>query len=400
MKILIISNYANGLILFRKEVLESFVKCGYEVIVSVPEDENCKKLNPLGVRIVPSRLERRGMNPVKDLKLLMDYMKLIKAEKPDIALTYTIKPNLYGSLACAIKKIPYLINITGLGTALENPGLLGKALLLFYKIVTKRAACVFFQNAGNQKFMQDRGIAVKNSRLLPGSGVNLEEHPFVKYPSEEDGIRILAVLRIMKDKGIEEYIEAAKAIHQKYPEVSFELVGEYEEETREKYEPIITELEKQGTLKYYGHIDNVPEVMAQSHIIVHPSYHEGLSNVCLEAAACGRPVLTTDVPGCRETVIAAQNSDGSPIGILFPAQSSDDSPSGILLPVQSSDDSPSGILFPTKSSEALILAIESILKLTFKQREEMGIAARKHVEKNFSRQIVIDAYHDVIEKII
>lgn len=400
MKILIISNYANGLILFRKEVLESFVKCGYEVIVSVPKDENCKKLNPLGVRIVPSRLERRGMNPVKDLKLLMDYMKLIKAEKPDIALTYTIKPNLYGSLACAIKKIPYLINITGLGTALENPGLLGKALLLFYKIVTKRAACVFFQNAGNQKFMQDRGIAVKNSRLLPGSGVNLEEHPFVKYPSEEDGIRILAVLRIMKDKGIEEYIEAAKAIHQKYPEVSFELVGEYEEEMREKYEPIITELEKQGTLKYYGHIDNVPEVMAQSHIIVHPSYHEGLSNVCLEAAACGRPVLTTDVPGCRETVIAAQNSDGSPSGILFPAQSSDGSPSGILFPVQSSDDSPSGILFPAKSSEALILAIESILKLTFKQREEMGIAARKHVEKNFSRQIVIDAYHDVIEKII
>lgn len=384
MKILIISNYANGLILFRKEVLESFVKCGYEVIVSVPEDENCKKLKPLGVRIVPSRLERRGMNPVKDLKLLMDYLKLLKAEKPDIALTYTIKPNLYGSLACAIRKIPYLINITGLGTALENPGLLGKALLLFYKTVTKRAACVFFQNAGNQKFMQDRGIAVKNSRLLPGSGVNLEEHPFVKYPSEKDGIRILAVLRIMKDKGIEEYFEVAKAIHQKYPEVSFELVGEYEEETREQYEPVILQLEKRGILKYYGHIDNVHEVMAQSHIIVHPSYHEGLSNVCLEAAACGRPVLTTDVPGCRETVVAAQNSD--------------DSLGGILLPVQSNDVFPSGILFPAKSSEALIWAIESILKLSFKQREEMGIAARKHVEKSFSRQLVIDTYHEAIEK--
>ena len=124
--------------------------------------------------------------------------------------------------------------------------------------------------------------------------------------------------------------------------------------------------------------------MAQSHIIVHPSYHEGLSNVCLEAAACGRPVLTTDVPGCRETVVAAQNSDDSPSGILFPAHSSDVHHSGIL--------------FSSKSSEALILAIESILKFTFKQREEMGIAARKHVEKNFSRQIVIDAYHDEIEK--
>ena len=384
MKILIISNYANGLILFRKEVLKSFVKCGYEVIVSVPEDENCEKLKPLGVRVVYSRLERRGMNPIKDLKLFMDYLKLLRIEKPDVALTYTIKPNLYGSLACAIKKIPYLINITGLGTALENPGLLGKSLLLFYKMVANRAACVFFQNAGNQKFMQDRGIAVKNSRLLPGSGVNLQEHPFVKYPSEGDGIRILAVLRIMKDKGIEEYFEAAKTIHQKYPEISFELVGEYEEETREKYEPVIKNLENQGILKYYGHIDNVPEVMAQSHIIVHPSYHEGLSNVCLEAAACGRPVLTTDVPGCRETVVVGENSDDSPGGILFPAHSSDVHHSGIL--------------FSAKSSEALILAIESILKLTFKQREEMGIAARKHVEKNFSRQIVIDAYHDEIEK--
>ena len=231
MKILIISNYANGLILFRKEVISSFIKNNDEVIISIPMDENCFKLENLGAKIIPSHLERRGMNPLKDLRLLLEYLNLLKVEKPDVVLTYTIKPNLYGGLAAALKKIPYLMNITGLGTALENPGLLGKILQAFYKIVTAKANCVFFQNRGNMQFMQDREISLKNSKLLPGSGVNLKEHPFEKYPSEENGIRILAVLRIMKDKGIEEYLDAVQTIFAKYPNVSFELVGEYEEDS-------------------------------------------------------------------------------------------------------------------------------------------------------------------------
>ncbi len=363
MKILIISNYANGLILFRKEVVSSFIEKGYSIVISVPLDENCSKLEALGARIIPSCLERRGMNPLKDLKLLLEYLRLLKAEKPDIVLTYTIKPNLYGGLASAIKKIPYLMNVTGLGTALENPGVLGKVLLTFYKLVTSKAKCVFFQNSGNMQFMQERDIATKNSKLLPGSGVNLEEHPFENYPSEENGIRILAVLRIMKDKGIEEYLTVAQILSAKYPHVSFELVGEYEEDSRQIYEPMIIDLEKHGILKYYGHIDNVPEVMANSHLIVHPSYHEGLSNVCLEAAACGRPVLTTDVPGCRETITST-----------------------------------SGILFSAKSSDALVSAIENILSYSTEQREQMGIFGRKYVESHFSRQIVVDTYQNAVNE--
>lgn len=361
MKIVIISNYANGLILFRKEVISSFIENNDEVIISIPWDENCSKLEELGARIVPCHLERRGMNPLKDLKLLLEYLSLLKTEKPDIVLTYTIKPNLYGGLASAIKKIPYLMNVTGLGTALENPGVLGKVLLTFYKLVTSKAKCVFFQNSGNMQFMQERGIAMKNSKLLPGSGVNLEEHPFENYPSEENGIRILAVLRIMKDKGIEEYLTAAQILSAKYSHVSFELVGEYEEDSRQIYEPMIVDLEKHGILKYHGHIDNVPEVMANTHVIVHPSYHEGLSNVCLEAAACGRPVLTTDVPGCRETIIPD-----------------------------------SGILFSARSSDTLISALETILSYTHEQREQMGISGRKYIECHFSRQIVVDMYQTAV----
>lgn len=370
MKILILSNYANGLILFRKEVVTSFIDKGNDVIISVPLDENSPKLEALGPRIIPCHLERRGMNPVKDLKLLFEYLRILRAEKPDIVLTYTIKPNLYGGMACAICKVPYLMNITGLGTALETPGLLGKLLIAFYRIVTWKANCVFFQNEGNMKFMQDRKIAQNNSVLLPGSGVNLIEHPYEPYPSEENGIHILAVLRIMKDKGVEEYFNAIKYISAKYPSVSFELVGEYEEESRQKYEPIIHNLEEKGTLKYYGHINNVPEIMAKNHIIVHPSYHEGLSNVCLEAAACGRPVLTTAVPGCRETIIVQP------------------------------PDSSSGILFPAKDSSALVTAIESILSLAPATREQMGKNGRHYVEQNFNRQIVIDTYMSTVDYVI
>lgn len=361
MKILILSNFANGLFLFRKEVISSFIRTGNSVLISVPLDENCSRLEALGAKIIPCHLERHGMNPVKDFKLLREYQALLKDEKPDLVLTYTIKPNLYGGLAARSSKIPYAINITGLGTALENPGLLGKILLFLYRYVASKARRVFFQNEGNLQFMQSHKVALNNAHLLPGSGVNLKEHPFCLYPSEENGVRFLAVLRIMKDKGIEEYLYVVQKISEICSNVHFELAGEYEEETRSTYEPMIQELENQGHLTYYGHIDNVPEVMANCHILVHPSYHEGLSNVCLEAAACGRAVLTTDVPGCRETVT-----------------------------------SQSGILFPARSKDALLNAIQTILSCTCEERRSMGIHGRRHVEEHFSRQIVVDAYQDLL----
>ncbi len=364
MKVLILSNYANGLVLFRKELLKTFVNKGWETLVSVPPDENCQKISALGCRLCPIDLERRGNNPVKDFKLLLSYFKLLKQERPDLVLTYTIKPNLYGGLACKIKKVPYLMNVTGLGTSLENPGVLGKILLLFYRFVTKGAGCVFFQNSGNMKFMQKHKIAVNNSCILPGSGVNLMEHPKEEYPSEERGIRFLAVLRIMRDKGVGEYLQAAEIIKKKYNMVFFDLAGEYEEDSRAEYEPLLQEMENRGVIRYLGHIDNVPEVMAESHVIVHPSYHEGLSNVLLEAAACGRPVLASNVPGCVETL----------------------------------RDRNSGLLFEARNAESLVNAIEEMLSLTEEERKQMGIQGRKYVEANFDRKKVIEIYLSEMKK--
>lgn len=364
MKILILTNYANGLYLFRKELLQAFARDGHEVCVSLPPDGNALKLKNL-CRIIETPFDRRGVNPIKDISLFMSYLRLLKREKPDIVLTYTIKPNLYGGLACRIKGIPYICNVTGLGTAIENGGFLSRILLCFYKMSMKKAQTVFFQNMRNRDFMTKRGIAVNNNALLPGSGVNLIEHPFRDYPKEDRHVRFLAVVRIMKDKGIDEYLEAASIMKKRDKSLKFYLVGEYEEETRNIYEPRINELCDKKVIKYFGHIDNVEEVMTRSHIIVHPSYHEGLSNVLLEAAACGRPVLATDINGCIETF-----SEGE-----------------------------SGFGFAPGNTDALVSAMEKILLLSAEERRQMGIAGRAWVEKNFDRKFVIKAYKNELEKI-
>ncbi len=364
MKILILTNYANGLYLFRRELLLALQADGHNIFVSVPPDENCSKIEDLGCSIIETPFERRGNNPVKDIRLFFSYMKLLKKEKPDMVLTYTIKPNLYGGLACRIRKVPYICNITGLGTAIENEGVLSKCLLLFYRIAVKKAQRVFFQNETNRQFMHAHKIACHNDGILPGSGVNLTEHPFVDYPSEENGISFLAVIRIMKDKGIEEYLEAARRVKKRHENAHFILVGEYEEETRSIYEPQIKTLEEQGVITYLGHIDYVKEVMAKSHVIVHPSYHEGLSNVLLEAAACGRPVLASNVSGCKETF-----SEGK-----------------------------SGFGFQVKDADALEKIIEKMLNCSGDERKQMGICGRKWVETHFDRNIVIQKYREEIKR--
>lgn len=368
MKILLLTNYANGLYLFRKELLLAFMEDGHEIIVSLPPDENVDKLRKLSLddkhlEIIETPFERRGNNPIKDFGLFTAYLRLLRKIRPDMVLTYTIKPNLYGGLACRIRRVPYICNITGLGTAIENNGLLSRILLLFYRISMKKAKRVFFQNGKNLEFMNRHRIAVHNCKLLPGSGVNLREHPFEDYPSEEAGICFLAVIRIMKDKGIEEYLQAARLMKGKHKELRFYLVGEYEEESRRLYESQIEELENQGIIKYFGHVDNVGEIMARSHVIVHPSYHEGLSNVLLEAASCGRPVLTSDINGCIETFVEGK----------------------------------SGYAFRVRDVSALVEAMEKIISLPQSVRREMGTAGRKWIEENFNREIIIEAYRDELK---
>ncbi len=363
-KVLILANSSSGLYGFRNELVLDMVK-KHEVYASLPDETNNKELAEEGCKIIKTEFNRRGMNPIKDMKLFLTYWKYLKEIQPDMVLLYTIKPNLYGGLACRLRKIPYISNITGLGTALQKDNLLSKFLLAFYRISLKKAQRVFFQNKENLHFMQEKRIALHNAKLLPGSGVNLQINTYQSYPSEENGIHFFAVLRIMKDKGIEEFLTAAERLYDKNPMCQFTLAGAYEAETKEKYEPWINRLVEKGVLRYLGYISNVKEVMAASHIIVHPSYHEGLSNVLLEAAACGRPVLASDVPGCRETL---QN--------------------GIT-----------GDLFEAENIDSLYAAMEKMISYTEEKRRMMGRYGRRYVEEHFDRNIVVEQYREELKKI-
>ena len=367
MKILILTNNVDGIYLFRKELVQSYVKKGAEVVIALPKDGDFSKLEALGARVVEVSMERRGMNPVKDGKLLMEYFKIIKKERPKVVLTYTIKPNIYGGMAASLMGVPYLVNITGLGTAIQNGGLLADNLLKLYALSCKSAKCVFFQNKDNMSFMKKHKIGLGKSRLLPGSGVNLQEHPYTPYPSEENGIRILSVFRIMKDKGIEEYLELIENINETAygSRLRFELIGEYEPETKEKYEPRIRSLVERGMLKYYGYSREVFRIMGRSHIILHPSYHEGLSNVLLEAASCGRPVLASYIPGCKETFRQ-----------------------GIT-----------GMGFLPQDERDIERALKEMLVKTEEERRHMGQMGRALMEKTFDRKFVLQAYEEEIRNI-
>lgn len=360
MNILILSNVGSGLYLFRKELLAKLILEGHEVTVAFPRDEYSEKFIAVGCTYVDIQMSRRGMNPIADLKLLWSYMNLMKKREPDVVLTYTIKPNVYGGLACQLTKIPYLANVTGLGTSITNSGLLQKVSLLLYRIGLKGAQCVFYQNKDNKSFMGDHGISGKRTCLLPGSGVNLDSNPYREYPSTDDVISFLTVGRIMKDKGIDELLTCAKDIHTRYPNTKFSLAGMYDDIA---YTAKIEEAVTEGYLEYLGIRSDIPELMAKSHCIIHPSYHEGLSNVLLEAAACGRPVIASNVPGCRETF----------------------------------DEGLSGFGVDAKSAESLIHAVERFLTLSQEERVAMGLHGRKKVEQEFDRNLVISAYLEELE---
>lgn len=366
-KVLVISNSSSGLYEFRNEIILDLMK-DHEVYIALPDiDHYYESFEKEGCHMLHTPFRRRGKNPFEDIKLYRQYKGILKSIRPDVACTYTIKPNIYGGIACTRTHTPYICNITGLGTAIEGGGLLSKMLILMYRTALKKADCVFFQNEHNREFMQSNRIAVNSASMLPGSGVNLECHTYQPYPADGDTVNILAVLRVMAGKGIKEFLTAVDRLGNpaSNPKVLFKLAGNYEEEARKEYEPWINRLVAERKLEYLGFIDEMDPVYADCHFIVHPTYYEGLSNVCLEAAACGRPVLASDIPGCREAMIKGET----------------------------------GILFESQNSDALIEAVKEALTWGREKREQMGRLGREHVAANYSRDKVLKIYREKIEEI-
>jgi len=360
-KVLILVNHDVVIYNFRKELVERLLKDGYEVYISSPSGERIDDLGAMGCKHIEAKIARHGTNVIEELKLLNYYKKIIKEIEPDVVLSYTIKPNIYGGMACRMLKVPYIANITGLGTAVENRGLMQNITTTLYRIAFKKINCLFFQNTENRQFFIDKNLAVGKHRLIPGSGVNLEHFNILDYPSDET-IEFTFISRIMKEKGIEQYIEAAEFIRNKYPNTRFHICGFCEE----AYEDILKILQEQGIVTYHGMQRDVRVILQKTHCTIHPTYYpEGMSNVLLESSACGRPIITTNRSGCRETV----------------------------------DDGVNGFIVEQQNSRDLIEKIEKFLKLSYEEKRLMGLAGRAKVNKEFDRQIVVDAYMDEIDKI-
>ena len=351
MQILILANHSGGLYDFRKDLIAE-LKTHASVAVAVPHNDRWDELNGLADRVIELPVDRRGMNPLRDSKLFHQYRAILKEVKPDLVLTYTIKPNIYGGLACRMAHNPYAVNITGLGSAIENGGWLKKFVLALYRPALKGARVVFFENAGNRDTLAATGVVPKGRDVvLHGAGVNLEDYPCQPYP-QAGPVRFLFVGRVMHEKGVDELFAAAKRMKQQYGEqVEFHMVGSFEE----AYKPVMDQLEQAGVVKYHGYQSDMKPFYAMAGCVVLPSYHEGMSNVLLEAAASGRPLITSDIPGCREAV----------------------------------ENGVSGYLCPAKDAAALYEAMRRFAALSVEQRSQMGCCGRERMEQQFSKTAVV-----------
>lgn len=359
-KVLILSNHHAYTYNFRKEIIQRLIDEDYKVYVVLPYGEKVELLKEMGCEFIDLPLDRRGMNPFTDFKLLAGYYKIVNKIKPDIVLSYTVKPNIYGGLVCRIKNIPFFPNITGLGSATEKESSIQRMIIHLYKIAFKKAYCVFFQNQENKDFFLQKIFEPNNYKVIPGSGVNTEYFSLLPYPS--DGItEFVFISRIMKEKGIDQYLDAAEFIKERYPNTKFHVLGFCEE----SYEKKLDVMQNRGIIQYHGMQSDVRGFHKIMHCIIHPTYYpEGMSNVLLESAASGRPIITTNRSGTKEIV----------------------------------DNGVNGYVVEQQNSQDLIDKIEKFLALNYEEKRCMGLAGREKVEKEFDRQIVVDAYLNEIQK--
>ena len=369
--IALLTNNDDDVYCFRKELIETIIADGYEMLISCPDGPKFELMKDIPYIYDNPDIDRRGTNPVKDFGLMMHYRKLFKQYKPAVVLTYTAKPNVYASIAAHQLGIPVINNLTGLGSVVNETGLMKSFIMWLFKQAYRKSACMMFQNETNMHVAIEQGMVKGKYRLIPGSGVDTDRYPLQPYPDGGDGKTGAPVVfnyigRILHDKGVDDYIEAAKRIKKDYPQTEFNMLG-FIEPTEIHYEQDLKDLEKQGIVVYRGSQKDVKPFIARAHATIHPStYGEGMSNVLLESASSGRFLITTNNPGCQETV----------------------------------DDNKTGYIYQGGNVDALVHTIERFLALPNSQRMLSGEMGRRRMEEKFSRKIVIKAYKDEISRIL
>lgn len=369
MKIIICINTAWNLVNFRSGLINAFIVAGHEVVAVAPQDEYAASLDGLGCRYVPLPMDNGGTRPVQDALLLWRFWRLFRQERPDMYLGYTVKPNVYGSLAAHWLGIPVINNIAGLGAVFIKGGWLVRVVQGLYRTALGRSAKVFFQNSDDcRMFVQSGLVRPEATELLPGSGIDLRRFQPLPLPCTADrsAVRFLLIARMLRDKGVVEYVEAARLLKARWPLAEFALLGFLDVQnptaiSRAEVDGWVA----QGLVRYLGVSDDVRQQITQADCVVLPSYREGTPRTLLEAAAMGRPVVTTDAVGCREVV----------------------------------DDGVSGYLCQVRDTQDLADKMESILMMTSAEREVMGLRGRAKMEREFDEQLVIDKYLAAIASI-
>ena len=351
-KILMITNHSYMLYRFRLELIQALMK-QHEVVLSMPFVGHEDDFQALGLRCIETDVDRRGINPATDLKLLCTYRKLLKQERPDLVITYSIKPNIYGGLACRMAGIPYCANVQGLGTAFQRKGL-AQFVTVLYRLALGKAKTVFFENEANAAEFCRRGIlAPEKETVLPGAGINLERFPYVAYP-ENEAVHFLYLSRIMKETGMDELFAAMRRLRETHGDgVVLDIVGFYDDAY---YEAQVEQLVAEGIAVYHGFQSDPLPYYAAADCVVLPSYHEGMSNVLLEAAATGRPVITSDIPGCREAV----------------------------------DEGTTGFLCKVRNADSLYAQMARMAAVSVSDRRAMGQAAHEKMVQEFDKHRVVE----------
>jgi glycosyltransferase involved in cell wall biosynthesis len=353
---------------FRSGLVRALVAAGYEVLAIAPADAHSERLSELGCRFVPIRMSARGTSPLEDAKLFLDYRRILKRHRPAAFLGYTIKPNVYGSLAAHSLGIPVINNIAGLGVTFLKHGLFQKLVRAMYRTALRRSRTVFFQNPDDRSLFVKAGLVrPRQTELLPGSGIDLQRFaPAEQRRESGDSFAFLVVSRLLRSKGIAHYVSAAEALRKDFPRAEFRIAGIMEKGHREAVtEEEIQRWSAEGLIHYLGALDDVRPALAAADAVVLPTFYpEGTPRALLEAAAMGKPLIATDVPGCREVV----------------------------------EDGVNGFLCRPRDVESLAAAMSRMLRMSDGKRAAMGAASRAKAEREFDERIVIARYAAALER--
>ena len=364
--ILMINVHEDDVLCFRKEVILGLEKQGYKVVLLYPLGDRTSEITNENIVAEDICMDRHGCNPFKDFALMLRYRKAIKKYKPELVLLYTIKPNIYGGMVSSWMKVPFVNNITGIGSAMhEKETFLEKFITLLYRIALKKTNHVFFQNKENHALFLEKKICTEdNSSVIPGSGVDLNRFQYVA-PETREKIVFNYIGRIMRSKGVMEYMECARKVKAEHPNCEFNMIGFIEDDEKE-LKQILQEEQEQGNVLYHGPQSDVrPWIEASDAIILPSKYGEGMSNVLLETAAVGRALITTRIPGCA---CLTENNNG--------------------------------YLFDPGDAEGLIACVKEFIALPAEERAQMGRRSRELVEAAYSRERVVHAYLDAASRAI